>query len=107
MKKFLFALAFLITGCVSTGLKTVEAKFAPGDCLRLTPETVRREFVGSEADGQALVLYVVAVGKDVYVASQHMLDLTVGTPSLFSSKQLNNDTMEIECPKYLQKKEPN
>lgn len=68
MKSLLVSLV-LLSGCVTSGLKSLETKYLPGECLKLTEETIARDFTGpGEAEGAKLLdLKVFGITENGYV----------------------------------------
>lgn len=99
--KFLVLVMMLLTGCVTSGMKTVETKYAPGDCAKLTEATVARDFAGEEATGRALVVKIYGVAEENYVVILYNSGEQVSNISPFDTEALNKDTVPMECPAYL------
>lgn len=101
MKSMLVSLLFL-AGCVTSGLKTLETKYLPGECLKLTEETIAKQFPGEENAGRSLDLKVLAVGTDGYVLGQYMAPgIALAPPQFFKRDDVNTELYAVECPAYL------
>lgn len=104
MKSMLVSL-LLLTGCVTSGMKTLETKYLPGECLKLTEETIAKEFAANPAQARQLDLKVLGVTSDGYVLGQYIAvgpaGMPVAAPSFFKRDEVNTDTVQVECPAYL------
>ena len=104
MKSTLVSLLFL-TGCVTAGMKTFETKYLPGECLKLSEETIAKSFAENPDDARKLDLKVLAVGTDGYVLGQYVAvgpsGMAVAGPQFFKTDDVNKELVAVECPAYL------
>jgi hypothetical protein len=86
-------------------MKTLETKYLPGECLKLSEETIAKQFPGQENAGRQLDLKVLAVGTDGYVLGQYVAvgpaGMAVAGPQFFKTDDVNKELVAVECPAYL------
>ena len=107
MIKSVLASILVLSGCVTSGMKTLETQYVPGDCLKLNDEVIAREFKGHEDDAKMLDLQVLGVLRGGYLLAQYVEPgFPVAAPIAVKNEDVAKDLVEVECPAYLQQQSP-
>ncbi len=99
MMKLLLASLVLLTGCVTSGMQSLETKYVPGDCVKITEEALKTYPQDKQAFVKSAEGYVQALFEDGYFV------LLVGPKGPFATQSVTkeelNSTTELTQCKYI------
>lgn len=103
MKKFLLSLA-LLTGCAtSSGYKSIETKYLPNECAKLTTEYVQKLPPQLQPMVSQISFVVAGIVAQGYVVVQIHPMLGPMPPQLAQTEKFNLDTEATECSAEVKK----
>ena len=81
----------LLTGCITSGMKTLEVKYLPGDCAKATEEKI-----AEYPPLQGIEMYINSIGSDNYEVFFLKGNQLVGRDQV-DMKEFDDRSVPMEC----------